>query len=171
MTSRSWKTLTLCLFLVVFPLGAQTPPMPDPAKLADLPAGLIRIDHLGIAVSDLDAAIQLYQSLGFSHDGNEEVPEQKVRTAFFSIGESHLELLAATSEDSVIGRFLAERGPGFHHVCYQVHDIEAALARYRAAGFRLVNETPVTGARGHLVAFIHPKSTGWVLIELLEKKP
>ncbi|CAM2009058.1 methylmalonyl-CoA epimerase [Acanthopleuribacter pedis] len=130
-----------------------------------------KIDHIGIAVPELDSAVQQYQDLGFEFDHIEEVPEQKVRTAFFELGESHVELLEATDPASPIAKFLDKRGPGIHHLCVEVDDIEAALADYKAKGVRLVNETPVIGAGGHRVAFVHPKATQGVLLELLERKP
>lgn len=131
---------------------------------------LEKINHIGIAVPELESAIEQYKTMGFEYHGSEEVVEQKVKTAFFEVGESHIELLEATEEDSPIGKFLAKRGPGVHHICVQVDDIEAALAHYREAGMRLINETPVIGAGGHKVAFVHPKSTQGVLLELLEPK-
>ena len=131
---------------------------------------LEKINHIGIAVANLEESIHQYQQLGFTFHGTEEVSEQKVMTAFFEIGESHIELLEATAEDSPIAKFLQKRGPGIHHICIQVDDIDAALQRYREAGLRLVNEQPVIGAGGHRVAFIHPKSTSGVLIEVLETK-
>lgn len=131
---------------------------------------LEKINHIGIAVPELDAAIEAYKTMGFAYHGTEEVAEQKVKTAFFECGESHIELLEATQEDSPVGKFLAKRGPGIHHICIQVEDIEAALVKYREAGLRLINETPVIGAGGHKVAFVHPKSTHGVLLELLEPK-
>ncbi|CAM2068389.1 methylmalonyl-CoA epimerase [Sulfidibacter corallicola] len=129
-----------------------------------------KIDHIGIAVPELDAAIEQYQTLGFDFDHVEEVPEQKVKTAFFELGDAHVELLEATEPDSAIAKFLGKRGPGIHHICVEVDDIEAALAEYRAAGVRLVNEEPVIGAGGHRVAFVHPKATHGVLLELLERR-
>ena len=129
-----------------------------------------KIDHIGIAVPELDAAIEQYQTLGFDFDHIEEVPEQKVKTAFFELGDAHVELLEATEPDSAIAKFLGKRGPGIHHICVEVDDIEAALAGYRAAGVRLVNEEPVIGAGGHRVAFVHPKATHGVLLELLERR-
>ena len=129
-----------------------------------------KIDHIGIAVPDLESAVEQYKALGFAFDHVEEVAEQKVRTAFFELGESHVELLEATSEDSPIAKFLNKRGPGIHHMCVEVDDIDAALADYKAKGVRLVNETPFFGAGGHRVAFIHPKATQGVLLELLERK-
>ena len=129
-----------------------------------------KIDHIGIAVPELDAAIEQYQTLGFDFDHIEEVPEQKVKTAFFELGDAHVELLEATEPDSAIAKFLGKRGPGIHHICVEVDDIEAALAGYRAAGVRLVNEEPVIGAGGHRVAFVHPKATHGVLLALLERR-
>lgn len=129
-----------------------------------------KIDHIGIAVPELESAIEQYKSLGFEFHGTEDVPSQKVNTAFFEIGESHVELLEATAEDSPIAKFLGKRGPGIHHICIQVEDIEAALASYKEKGVRLINEQPVIGAGGHRVAFVHPKATSGVLLELLEPK-
>ena len=129
-----------------------------------------KIDHIGIAVPALDSAVAQYRALGFPLDGIEAVPSQKVNTAFFPIGESHIELLEPSSEDSVIAKFLNKRGPGIHHICIEVDDIEAAMAEYREAGVCLVNEQPTIGAGGHRVAFIHPKSASGVLLELLERR-
>ncbi|MEE2643576.1 MAG: methylmalonyl-CoA epimerase [Myxococcota bacterium] len=129
---------------------------------------LNKIDHLGIAVPSLEAAKKVYETLtGAESSHEEEVADQKVRVAFFDVGESRLELLEATDESSPIARYL-KRNPrgGLHHICVQVEDIEAALASYRAAGIRLIDETPRPGAHGCLVAFIHPASTGGVLLEL-----
>lgn len=129
-----------------------------------------RIDHLGIAVPDLKAAIETYKTLGFEYHHTETVDSQKVNTAFFTVGESHVELLEPTESDSVIAKFLDKQGPGIHHVAVEVDDIDAALARYKQAGIRLVNEEPIIGAGGHRVAFVHPKATGGVLLELMEMK-
>ncbi len=129
-----------------------------------------KIDHIGIAVPEQEAGIEQYKAMGFAFKGTETVAEQKVNTAFFDIGESHIELLEATDENSAVGKFLAKRGPGIHHICIQVEDIEATLAQYKAAGLRLINEEPVIGAGGHRVAFVHPKATSGVLLELLEPK-
>ena len=127
-----------------------------------------KIDHIGIAVPDLDKAVADYRALGFKIGHTEEVPDQKVKAAFCEIGESHLELLEATAEDSPIAKFLTKRGSGIHHLCIQVDDIDEALKRYRAAGVRLINEEPVIGAGGHRVAFVHPRSASGVLLELME---
>lgn len=128
-----------------------------------------KIDHLGIAVPELSKASELYAVLlGAKPDHLEEVVEQKVRTAFFTVGESHFELLEPTSPESPIAKFLEKRGPGLHHICIEVDDIEAALADYKKAGIALIDETPRRGAHNKRVAFVHPKSTGGVLLELSE---
>jgi methylmalonyl-CoA/ethylmalonyl-CoA epimerase len=124
-----------------------------------------RIDHLGIAVPRLDEATSAWEALGFRVEHREEVPSERVRTAFLPVGESHLELLEPTEADSVIGRFLEKRS-GVHHVCIEVEDVDAALAELKEKGVRLVDETPRIGAGGCRVAFVHPKATGGVLLEL-----
>jgi methylmalonyl-CoA/ethylmalonyl-CoA epimerase len=133
---------------------------------------LRKVDHIGIAVSDLDAAVETFELLfGAGPDSIEEVPDQKVRTAFFRAGETHIELLHPTAADSPISNFLAKRGPGIHHICFEVADIEAALAAYRSQGVRLIDEEPRLGAHGKRIAFLHPKSTGGILLELCEAAP
>ena len=129
----------------------------------------MKIDHIGIATDGIDQAASFYRdSLGLSIEEIEEVPSQKVRVAMLPVGESRIELLEPTSEDSPISRFLAKRGPGIHHIAVQVDDIEAALRDLKARGARLIDEQPRTGAGGCLVAFIHPSSTGGVLLELVQ---
>ena len=126
------------------------------------------IDHLGIAVHSLSDSIKAYEALlGGTVDHLEEVPDQKVKTAFFQVGESAFELLEATDPSSPIARFL-ERNPrgGLHHVCVAVDDIEAVLVRYKEAGLRLIDQEPRRGAHNKWVAFIHPAATGGVLLEL-----
>jgi methylmalonyl-CoA/ethylmalonyl-CoA epimerase len=133
-------------------------------------AKLMKIDHLGIAVPDLTVASATYEVLtGAPASHVEEVEDQKVRVAFFQVGDSNLELLEATDPSSPIARFLSKhpRG-GLHHVCVEVEDIEATLASYREAGVRLIDEEPRLGAHNKRVAFIHPASTGGVLLELSE---
>lgn len=130
-----------------------------------------KIDHLGIAVENLEEASAVYKSLGFTFYKNTEVPSQKVKTAFFECGESHIELLEPTDDDSPIAKFLAKRGQGIHHICVEVDDIDKALDEYREAGIRLINEEPFIGAMGCRVAFVHPKSTAGVLLELKEAAP
>lgn len=130
---------------------------------------LRRVDHVGIAVPDLDAAVAAFTTLfGTGPESVEDVAEQKVRTAFFTAGDTHVELLWPLSEDSPISNFLAKRGPGLHHICFEVPSIDRALEDYRAAGVRLIDETPRLGAHGKRIAFLHPKSTGGILIEICE---
>jgi len=125
-----------------------------------------RIDHIGVAVVSIDDALGVYRALGLEEAHREEVPTQKVRTAFLPVGDSRIELLEPTSEDSPVARFLARRGGGVHHVCFAVDDIEAALADLQARGFRLLHRDPVPGADGKRVAFLHPDAGRGVLIEL-----
>ncbi len=126
----------------------------------------LKIDHIGIAVRDLAAAIDAYRKMGLHTSDIEEVKSQKARVAMIRIGESRLELLEATENESPVGRFIAKRGEGVHHLCFEVEDIVAELKRLREAGIRLVDESPRPGAGGCMVAFVHPSSTGGVLIEL-----
>lgn len=129
------------------------------------------IDHIGIAVADLEAALKFYRdALGLDVLPPEEVPSQKVRAHFVPLGDSALELLEATAEDSPIARSVAKRGPGIHHLTLRVDDIVAALGQLRARGVKLIDEAPRPGAEGALVAFIHPSSTGGVLVELTQKR-
>lgn len=126
-----------------------------------------KIDHLGIAVPSLDAAIQAYTALlGVGPNHIEEVADQKVRAAFFEVGESNFELLEPTAPDSPISKFLEKRGGGIHHICVEVADIEAVLAEYKKQGVQLIDQTWRIGAHGKKVAFVHPKATGGVLLEL-----
>ncbi|HVL94478.1 MAG TPA: methylmalonyl-CoA epimerase [Solirubrobacteraceae bacterium] len=128
-----------------------------------------RIDHIGVAVSDLDAAIALYErDYGMALVHREVVSEQGVEAVLLDVGENHVELLRPLGDDTPVGRFLAKRGPGLHHVAYQVSDIEATLASLRDAGLRLIDETPRTGIRSSSVAFLHPASTGGVLTEIVQ---
>lgn len=126
-----------------------------------------RIDHLGIAVRDLNASEQLFSTLlGVAPGERETVASEGVEVSFFQVGESRFELLQPTTPESPIAGFLEKRGEGIHHVCLRVADIDAEVARLTAAGFRFVGEAPRPGAGGHRVAFIHPKSAGGILIEL-----
>jgi methylmalonyl-CoA/ethylmalonyl-CoA epimerase len=127
-----------------------------------------RIDHLGVAVTSIDEALGVYEALGLAASHREEVPTQKVATAFLPVGESRIELLEPTAADSPIAKFLDRRGPGIHHVCFAVDDLEAALADLSARGFRLIHQAPVPGADGKRVAFLHPEAGRGVLIELSE---
>lgn len=132
---------------------------------------LKKIDHLGIAVKSIESARSFYEEvLGLTCDGEEVVESQKVRTAFFRIGETHIELLEPMSDESPIAKFLEKNGEGLHHVAYQTDNIEAQLESARSGNCRLVNETPVPGAGGKQVAFLHPKSTNGVLTEFCSKK-
>jgi methylmalonyl-CoA/ethylmalonyl-CoA epimerase len=132
---------------------------------------LKKIDHLGIAVKSLDEAIAFYEkSLGLKCDGVEEIESQQVRTAFFSIGDTHIELLEPTSEDSPVSKFMAKNGEGVHHVAYYTDDIESQLQQAREAGCKLIHSEPVPGAGGKKVAFLHPKSTHGVLTEFCAKE-
>jgi methylmalonyl-CoA epimerase len=128
-----------------------------------------RIDHVGIAVADLDAAVALHeQTYGMPLVHRETVEEQGVEAVLFDVGENHVELLAPLGDDTPVGRFLAKRGPGLHHVAYQVTDIVAALTSLREQGVRLIDAAPRTGIRGSKVAFLHPSASGSVLTELVE---
>jgi methylmalonyl-CoA/ethylmalonyl-CoA epimerase len=126
-----------------------------------------KLDHIGIAVSDIDAALTFYRdALGLEVEVPEHVESQHVRAHFIPAGESALELLEATSDDSPIATFVAKRGPGLHHITLRVDDIRAALAELTARGVRLIDREPRPGAHGSLVAFIHPSSAHGVLVEL-----
>jgi methylmalonyl-CoA/ethylmalonyl-CoA epimerase len=128
-----------------------------------------RIDHIGVAVADLDAAIALHErtyAMPVVH--RETVSAQGVEAVLLDVGENHVELLRPLADDTPVGRFLAARGPGLHHVAYTVADIDAALQRLRERGVRLIDETPRTGIRGSRVAFLHPSASGSVLTELVE---
>ena len=128
-----------------------------------------RIDHIGVAVEDLDEAISLYsERLGMPVQHRETVEEQGVEAVLLGVGESHVELLRPLSPESAVGRFLERNGPGLHHVAYGTDDIASALDAVREAGLRLIDEQPRTGIRGSRVAFVHPRSTGGVLTELVE---
>lgn len=130
-----------------------------------------RLKHVGIAVNDAAKSAGLFGRLLNAHVSHEEaVPDQKVRTMFIDTGASGLELLEPTSPDSPVAKFLRIRGEGVHHLSFEVDDIEAELVRLRTAGFRLVDEFPRIGAGGDRIAFLHPKSTGGVLVEISQKK-
>ncbi len=129
------------------------------------------IDHLGIAVKSLKQATELYRRLGLAILAEETVPQEKVRVAMVPLGESRIELLEATEADSPIGKFLAKRGEGLHHVALRVDDLAATVEQLKNAGVRLVNEEIQIGAGGHLYVFVHPSSTGGVLLELCEEQP
>jgi methylmalonyl-CoA/ethylmalonyl-CoA epimerase len=128
-----------------------------------------RIDHIGVAVEDLDAAIALYGE-GFEMElaHRETVESQGVEAVLLDVGDGHVELLAPLGPDTAVGKYLAKNGPGLHHVAYAVDDIDAALARIAASGIGLIDEKPRTGIRDSRVAFLHPRSTGGVLTEIVE---
>jgi methylmalonyl-CoA/ethylmalonyl-CoA epimerase len=130
---------------------------------------LSRIDHIGVAVEDIDASLALYeQAYAMELVHREVVEEQGVEAVLLDVGENHVELLRPLGPDTPVGKFLAKRGPGMHHVAYQVTDIEATLAALREAGLRLIDETPRTGIRRSRVAFLHPASSGGVLTEIVQ---
>ena len=128
-----------------------------------------QIDHVGVAVEDLDAAIALHeQTYGLAFAHREVVEEQGVEAVLLDVGASHVELLRPLQPDTAVGRFLATRGPGLHHVAYRVDDIDAALDALRTQGLQLIDETPRAGIRASRVAFVHPRSTGGVLTEIVQ---
>lgn len=129
----------------------------------------MKINHLGIATKGIAEALKFWEdALGLENVHTEVVEEQKVRVAMLPLGESRVELLEPTSEDSPISKFLEKRGGGIHHIAVEVENIEEALAKLKAQGMRLIDETPKTGAEGCLVAFVHPGATGGVLLELVQ---
>jgi methylmalonyl-CoA/ethylmalonyl-CoA epimerase len=128
-----------------------------------------RIDHIGVAVNDLDAAVELYGGdFDMAEQHRETVEEQGVEAILLEVGEGHIELIRPLSPDTGVAKWIERKGEGIHHVAYQVDDIDATLERVRAAGLRLIDEEPRVGIRGSRVAFLHPKSTGGVLTELVE---
>lgn len=130
---------------------------------------LDRIDHIGVAVADLEAAIALYEeTLGMPLVHRETVTEQGVEAVLLDVGDGHVELLSPLGPDTPVGKFLDKKGPGLHHVAYAVADIEATLAKLSESGVALIDETPRTGIRNSRVAFVHPKSTGSVLTEIVQ---
>lgn len=131
-----------------------------------------RIDHIAIVVEDIDTALGFWRdSLGLKLQHVEDIPEQQSTVAFLPVGDSEIELVQPTTDDSGVSRYLQKRGPGMHHVCLEVDDIEGMLARLKEKGIRLINESPLTGAGGKKLAFIHPESTNGVLVELYQLKP
>jgi len=130
-----------------------------------------QIDHLGIAVKSLSEARKFYEQLGLKPMPEETVEAEKVRLSMVPVGESRIELLEPTSEDSAIAKFLAKRGEGLHHVALHVDDLSATVERLKASGTRLVSDEIKVGAGGHLYVFVHPSSSGGVLLELVEDAP
>ena len=130
----------------------------------------MKLDHIGIATRQISESLSVWvDSLGLVVESTEDVSEQGVRVALLPIGETCLELLEPLSDDSPVGRFLEKRGPGLHHLAIRVADIRSALSELKASGARLIDETPRVGAGGCLVAFVHPSSTGGILLELVER--
>lgn len=128
----------------------------------------MHIDHIGVAVSDIEEAARVYKLLGLEIKNIEEVPSQKVRVAMLPLGESKVELLEPLEADSPIQKFMDKKGSGIHHLAVAVDDVEAELEKLKKEGVRLINEEPVPGAGGALIAFVHPKETGGVLLELCQ---
>jgi methylmalonyl-CoA/ethylmalonyl-CoA epimerase len=129
-----------------------------------------RVAHIGVAVTDLDEAAAFYRDV-LGVEPSQPQNADGARIVSVRLGEVDVELLTPESPDSPIARFLAKRGPGIHHLCFRVPDLEAALARCRALGYRLVDERPRSGAGGHRIAFLHPKATAGILLELTEESP
>jgi methylmalonyl-CoA/ethylmalonyl-CoA epimerase len=129
------------------------------------------IEHIGIAVKDLQESIKYYENvLGFKCYSIEEVPEQKVKTAFFMVGQTKIELLESTDPEGPIGKFIEKKGEGIHHLAFATKDLEGALQEVETKGVQLIDKTPRKGAEGLSIAFLHPKSTSGVLTELCEEK-
>lgn len=132
---------------------------------------VLKVDHIGIAVKSIDAAKKLYHDiLGLDDAGSETVEEQKVTTAFFPVGESEVELLESTAPDGPVAKYIEKRGEGIQHIAFRVENIEAALAELKEKGIQLIDEKPRRGAGGAKIAFLHPKSTYGVLVELCERE-
>ena len=130
---------------------------------------LKRVDHVGIAVKNLDESVQFYESLGFKATGYEVVAEQKVKVAFLPCGDSEIELLESTEPDGPIARFIEKNGPGIQHIAIRVDDIDKALEELKEKGVRLIDQVPRYGAGNARIAFVHPKATGGVLLELTQR--
>lgn len=128
-----------------------------------------KIEHLGIAVTDLDEAIEIYKKIGLEFVGTEVVDEQKVATAFFKVGESYFELLAATDPSSTIAKFIEKNGGRMHHIALAVDDVEAEIARLQTEGFEMIDKVPRRGAHGNMIAFLHPRATRGTLLEVCSK--
>ena len=162
--------------LLRYPPRHLPPPFAEPKRNLELGetestvSDVKKIAHIGIAVPDLESALELYRDrLGLALEEITEMPERGLKIAFLRAGEVLVELLAPLSEQSQISRFLEKRGPGIHHICFEVDDIRAKLQKLEAEGVRLIDREPSLGAEGYPVAFLHPKATGGVLMELLEE--
>lgn len=128
-----------------------------------------KLDHIGVAVQHLEESAKFYQALGFGGMHVEVVEKERVKVGMFELANgARIELLEPTTDDSPVGKFLTKRGPGIHHICFRVQDLRATLKKLKAEGVRLINDEPSTGAHNCLIAFVHPSSTGGVLIELSE---
>ncbi len=131
---------------------------------------ILKIDHLGIAVNSIDDGKEFWSDvLGLAFEGSETVAEQKVTTAFFPVGDSEVELLESTSPDGPVAKYIEKRGQGIQHVAFRVENIEKALEELKAKGIRLIDQTPRIGAGGAKIAFLHPKATQGVLVELCQR--
>ncbi len=131
---------------------------------------VLKIDHLGIAVNSIEDGKNFWSDvLGLAFEGAETVEEQKVTTAFFPVGESEVELLESTAPDGPVAKFIEKKGPGFQHVAFRVENIDEALAELKQKGIKLIDETPRIGAGGAKIAFLHPKATGGILVELCQR--
>ncbi|KUO40108.1 MAG: methylmalonyl-CoA epimerase [Hadesarchaea archaeon DG-33-1] len=128
-----------------------------------------KIDHIGIAVKDLEESIKIYKNLGLKVDHVEEVKDQKVKVAFFPIGESHIRLIQSTDPEGIIAQFIEKNGEGFHHIALLVENIENALENAKRAGLQLIDESPRIGAGGAKIAFLHPKSLKGLLLEFCQR--
>lgn len=132
---------------------------------------ILRVDHIAIVVPEIDSALNFWQeALGLPLEHVEEIAEQETAVAMMPVGESEVELVQPTSENSGMAKYMTKRGPGLHHICFEVDDIEATLTELKAKGIRLINEEPVVGAGGKKVAFVHPKSASGVLVELSQSE-
>lgn len=140
-------------------------------QLPEALASIGHLDHIGVAVRSLAETVSVYELLGLNVLKREHVPTEQVDVAFLDTGECHLELLEPTSPDSAIARFIDKRGPGIHHICLKVTGLPEILQRLDAAGVQLIDKTPRPGANNKRVAFVHPKATGGVLLELSEDRP
>ena len=129
-----------------------------------------KIEHVAVAVADLDAAVALYRDVwGLEVESRERVEDQGVEEAMVRIGESYIQLLGATGPDTTVGKFLERRGEGLHHIAYEVDDLVATLAELKSQGVPLIDEAPRKGGRGHMVAFVHPKGNRGLLVELIQR--
>ena len=131
---------------------------------------ITRVDHIGIAVKSIAESLKVYEAMGLKSVGVEEVAEQKVRVAFLPIGEAEIELLESTAPDGPVAKYIEKNGEGIQHLALRVDNLEAALAEMKAKGVRLIDEKPRYGAGGAKIAFVHPRSTGGVLLELSERE-